>query len=122
VTCQPVGKSKPFRERIARAQRDGVCVPARNRSVNATSQTHTAPHPPVLLRLTEEQKVKIQQQYKRRIHLNWKGIGGSCTALTNRWALHGAAVQRPPNEIPFRKTDGLVERSAPSTPRAGKLE
>ena len=56
-------ESKPFRERIARAQRERRerTSPKQKREW-PRRKSHTAPHPPVLLSLTEEQKVKIQQQ------------------------------------------------------------
>ena len=56
-------ESKPFRERIARAQRErrARTSPKQKREW-PRRKAHTAPHPPVLLRLTEEQNVKIQQQ------------------------------------------------------------
>jgi Transposase DDE domain len=56
-------ESKPFRERIARAQREQrVRTSPKQKREWPRRKTHTAPHPPVLLRLTEEQKAKIQQQ------------------------------------------------------------
>ena len=56
-------ESKPFRERIARAQRERrVRTSPKQKREWPRRKPHTAPHPPVLLRLTEEQKVKIQQQ------------------------------------------------------------
>jgi len=56
-------ESKPFGERIARAQREQrVRTSPKQKREWPRRKPHTAPHPPVLLRLTEEQKVKIQQQ------------------------------------------------------------
>ena len=52
----------PFSERITRAQRDQrVRKSAKQKREWPRRKPHTAPHPPVLLRLTEEQKIKIQQ-------------------------------------------------------------
>lgn len=56
-------ESKPFSERIARARREQrVRTSPKQKREWPRRKTHTPPHPPVLLRLTEEQKVKIQQQ------------------------------------------------------------
>ncbi|MCG2659931.1 MAG: transposase [Kiritimatiellae bacterium] len=56
-------ESKPFSERIARAQREQrVRTSPKQKREWPRRKTHTPPHPPVLLRLTEEQKVKIQEQ------------------------------------------------------------
>ena len=56
-------ESKPFRERIASMQREQrVRTSPKQAREWPRRKPHTAPHPPVLLRLTEEQKVKIQQQ------------------------------------------------------------
>lgn len=54
--------TESFRERIARAQRDRrVRTSAKQKREWPRRKSHTAPHPPVLLRLTEQQKIKIQQ-------------------------------------------------------------
>jgi len=55
--------SKPFSERIARAQRERrVRSSPKQKREWPRRKPHAPPHPPTLLRLTEEQKVKIQQQ------------------------------------------------------------
>jgi Transposase DDE domain len=55
-------ESKPFSERIARAQREQrVRTSPKQKREWPRRKTHTPPHAPVLLRLTEEQKVKIQE-------------------------------------------------------------
>jgi len=55
--------SKPFKERIARAQRERrVRVSLKAKREWPRRKPHAPPHPPVLLRLTDEQKLKIQQQ------------------------------------------------------------
>lgn len=55
-------ESKPFRERIARAQREQrVRTSPKQKREWPRRKTHTPPHPPILLRLTEEQKLKIQE-------------------------------------------------------------
>jgi hypothetical protein len=54
---------KPFCARIAHAQREQrVRTSPKQKREWPRRKPHTAPHPPVLLRLTDEQKVKIQQQ------------------------------------------------------------
>lgn len=54
---------KPFSERIARAQREQrVRTSAKQKREWPRRKPHAPPHPPLLLRLTEEQKIKIQQQ------------------------------------------------------------
>jgi hypothetical protein len=56
-------ESKSFCERITRAQREQrVRTSPKQKREWARRKPHTSPHPPLLLRLTEEQKVKIQQQ------------------------------------------------------------
>lgn len=56
-------ESKPFSERISRAQREQrVRTSPKQKREWPRRKTHPPPHPPVLLRLTEEQKVKIQEQ------------------------------------------------------------
>jgi hypothetical protein len=51
---------RPFGERIARAQRDQrVRSSAKQKREWPRRKPHTPPHPPVLLKLTEEQKAKI---------------------------------------------------------------
>jgi hypothetical protein len=56
-------ESKPFGERIARAQRERrVRTSPKQKREWPRRKPHTAPHPPVFLRLTDEQKAKIQQQ------------------------------------------------------------
>jgi hypothetical protein len=54
---------EPFSERIARAQREQrVRVSAKQKREWPRRKSHAPPHPPLLLRLTEEQKIKIQRQ------------------------------------------------------------
>lgn len=51
---------EPFRERIARAQREQrVRTTAKQKRQWPRRKPHAAPHPPVLLKLTEHQKIKI---------------------------------------------------------------
>jgi hypothetical protein len=53
---------EPFRERIARAQRERRArTSAKQKREWPRRKSHTPPHPPVLLTLTEEQKIKIHQ-------------------------------------------------------------
>jgi hypothetical protein len=53
---------KPFRERIARAQRDRrERTSAKQKREWPRRKAHTPPHPPLLLRLTDEQKIKIHK-------------------------------------------------------------
>ncbi len=53
---------EPFSERIARAQREQrVRVSAKQKREWPRRKPHAPPHPPILLRLTEEQKIKIQK-------------------------------------------------------------
>jgi hypothetical protein len=53
---------EPFFERIARARRERrVRTSAKEKREWPRRKPHTAPHPPTLMRLTEEQKVKIQR-------------------------------------------------------------
>jgi hypothetical protein len=53
---------KPFRERIARAQREQrVRTSAKQKREWPRRKPHTPPHPPVFLKLTEEQKIKIHE-------------------------------------------------------------
>jgi hypothetical protein len=55
-------QSKPFSERIVRAQREQrVRTSAKQKREWPRRKAHTPPHPPLLLRLTEEQKMKIQE-------------------------------------------------------------
>lgn len=55
--------SKPFSDRIARAQREQrVRTSPKQKREWPRRKPHSPPHPPALLRLTEEQKLKIQQQ------------------------------------------------------------
>ena len=55
-------QSKPFSERIARAQREQrVRTSSKQKREWPRRKAHKPPHPPFLLRLTEEQKVKIQK-------------------------------------------------------------
>jgi hypothetical protein len=54
--------SKPFKERIALAQRERrVRASLKEKREWPRRKSHAPPHPPALLRLTEEQKLKIQQ-------------------------------------------------------------
>jgi hypothetical protein len=54
---------KPFRERIARAQRERrERTSAKQKREWPRRKAHVPPHPPVLLKLTNEQKLKIQEQ------------------------------------------------------------
>lgn len=54
---------EPFSERIARAQREQrVRTSAKQKREWPRRKPHTPPHPPLLLRLTEEQKIKIHEQ------------------------------------------------------------
>lgn len=54
---------EPFRERIARAQREQrVRTSAKQKREWPGRRPHAAPHPPLLLKLTDEQKIKIHQQ------------------------------------------------------------
>ena len=56
-------ESEPFSERIARAQREQrVRTSAKQKREWPRRKPHAPPHPPVLLRLTDEQKFKIQGQ------------------------------------------------------------
>jgi len=56
-------QSEPFSERIARAQREQrVRTSAKQKREWPRRKPHAPPHPPVLLRLTDEQKFKIQGQ------------------------------------------------------------
>jgi hypothetical protein len=53
---------EPFSERITRAQREQrVRKTAKQKRAWPRRKPHTAPHPPLLLKLTEEQKMKIQE-------------------------------------------------------------
>ena len=53
---------RPFSERIARAQREQrVRTRAKQKRVWPRRKPHTAPHPPLLLTLTVEQKIKIHE-------------------------------------------------------------
>lgn len=53
---------RPFSERIARAQRERkVRTSAKQKREWPRRKPHTAPHPPLLLRLTVEQKIKIHE-------------------------------------------------------------
>lgn len=53
---------EPFGERITRAQRDQrLRQSAKQKREWPRRKPHTAPHPPLLLRLTQEQKMKIQE-------------------------------------------------------------
>ena len=53
---------KPFGERIARAQRERrVRTSAKQKREWPRRKAHTPPHPPLLLRLTDEQKIKIHK-------------------------------------------------------------
>ena len=53
---------RPFSERIARAQREQrVRTSAKQKREWPRRKPHTAPHPPLLLRLTAEQKIKIHE-------------------------------------------------------------
>ena len=55
-------QSRPFRDRIARAQREQrVRSSAKQKREWPRRKPHAAPHPPLLLRLTGDQKIKIQQ-------------------------------------------------------------
>ena len=55
-------QSKPFCERITRAQRESrVRTSAKQKREWPRRKPHAPPHPPVLLRLTDDQKIKIQQ-------------------------------------------------------------
>lgn len=55
--------SEPFSERIARAQREQrVRTSAKQKREWPGRKPHSPPHPPVILRLTDEQKSKIQRQ------------------------------------------------------------
>jgi hypothetical protein len=60
-----VGRKKPeepFSERIARAQREQrVRTSAKQKREWPRRKPHTPPHPPILLKLTEEQKMIIQK-------------------------------------------------------------
>jgi hypothetical protein len=54
-------QSKPFSERIAQAQREQrVRTSAKQKRDWPRRKPHTAPHPPTLLRLTDDLKIKIQ--------------------------------------------------------------
>lgn len=54
---------EPFSERIARAQREQrVRTSAKQKREWPRRKPHTPPHPPLLLRLTDEQKTKIHEQ------------------------------------------------------------
>lgn len=56
-------ESEPFSERISRAQREQrVRTSAKQKREWPRRKPHTPPHPPVLLRLTDEQKFIIQGQ------------------------------------------------------------
>ncbi len=53
---------KPFRERIASAQRERrERSSAKQKREWPRRKAHTPPHPPVLLRLTDEQKIKVHK-------------------------------------------------------------
>lgn len=53
---------EPFNERIARAQRDRrVRTSAKQKREWPRRKPHAPPHPPLLLRLTDEQKIKIHE-------------------------------------------------------------
>jgi hypothetical protein len=53
---------EPFRDRIARAQRDRrVRTSAKQKREWPRRKSHTPPHPPILLRLTDKQKIKIHE-------------------------------------------------------------
>jgi len=55
-------KEEPFSERIARAQREQrVRTSAKQKREWPRRKPHAPPHPPVLLKLTEEQKMIIQE-------------------------------------------------------------
>jgi hypothetical protein len=55
-------QSKPFSERIARAQREErVRISAKQKREWSRRKPHIPPHPPVLLRLPDDQKINIQQ-------------------------------------------------------------
>lgn len=55
-------QSKPFCERIGRAQREERDrISAKQKREWPRRKPHVPPHPPVLLRLTNDQKIKIQQ-------------------------------------------------------------
>jgi hypothetical protein len=55
-------QSKPFSERIAQAQREQrVRSSAKQKREWPRRKPHTSPHPPVLLRLTDNLKIKIQR-------------------------------------------------------------
>ena len=54
---------EPFSERIARAQREQrVRTSAKQKREWPGRKPHAAPHPPLLLKLTDEQKIKIQKE------------------------------------------------------------
>jgi len=54
-------QSQPFSERIARAQREHrVRSSAKQKREWPRRKPHASPHPPLLLRLTDNQKIKIQ--------------------------------------------------------------
>lgn len=55
--------SRPFMERIVRAQRERrVRSSAKEKREWPRRKSHAPPHPPILLRLTDEHKLKIQQK------------------------------------------------------------
>ena len=55
-------QSRPFSERITRAQRERrTRTSAKQKREWPRRKAHAPPHPPVLLRLTDDQKIKIQQ-------------------------------------------------------------
>jgi len=56
------GQRQPFSARIARAQREQrMHNSAKEKREWPRRKPHASPHPPVLLRLTDDQKIKIQQ-------------------------------------------------------------
>ena len=52
---------KPFRERIASATRAARAQHAKQKREWPRRKAHTPPHPPLLLRLTDEQKIKVHK-------------------------------------------------------------
>lgn len=55
--------TKPFAERITRAEREQrVRTTAKEKRAWPRRKPHTAPHPPILLKLTDEQKIIVHNQ------------------------------------------------------------
>ena len=76
---------EPFSERIARAQREQrVRTSAKQKREWPRRKDHKPPHPPLLLTLTDEQKMKIQQHLQAACHVELESALGDTPASLSR--------------------------------------